>query len=853
VLYTFHKEEEIVRRIIQFLVISSFVFSASIDQKTKSMDKMAGFFNMYWDSTTGKIWLEISKFDQEFLYVNSLTAGVGSNDVGLDRGQLGNERIVYFHRVGPKVLLIQPNYSFRANTNDPNEKKSVTDAFAKSTLWGFKVDTEEKNRVLVDATDFFLQDAHQVVTRLKGRKMGNYKLDKSRSAIYLPATLNFPNNTEIEALITFTGSNPGGYIRQVTPTPTSITVRMHHSFVKLPDNNYKIRKHDPRAGYYALSYQDYAVPLDESIYKRYITRHRLEKKNPRARESEAKEPIIYYIDPGVPEPVRTAMLESGNWWNQAYSAAGYKNAFQVKILPKDAHPMDVRYNMIHWVHRATRGWSYGSSVTDPRTGEIIKGNVSLGSLRLRQDYLIATGLLAPYKNSKRVPGYMKELALARVRQLVAHEIGHTIGLQHNFISSSDGRESVMDYPHPTVSLNRNGDIEWRYAYDVGIGEWDKITIAYGYQDFPDDIDEDSALEDIIQDGIKRNLIFITDKDARPLGSAHPKAHLWDNGEDPVSELSNLMEVRKVALNNFGENNIRVGQPYSDLEDVLVPIYFLHRYQIEAVAKVIGGLNFTYALRGDGQLVTEFIDPNFQIEALDGLINTLQPSSLVLREDLLKLIPPRASGRERTRESFNNRTGVTFDGVSLAETAAHLTCRVLLHPERATRLIEYHARDSKQPGFEKIMKRITDGTLLRSAPKGLGGEVKRNVDFVILDHLLSLALNKKTSPAAQTVILSNIETLNYQFKLLGGIPTNYKESSRIDELKNAKRQVDALAESTNSKRDRNHYKMLHKRIQSFIDDPEDFEVIKVPSAPPGSPIGSEFGCTYENSMNNILSN
>ncbi len=833
--------------------MASIVFGASIDQKTKSMDKMTGFFNMYWDSASGKLWLEISKFDQEFLYVNSLTAGVGSNDVGLDRGQLGNERIVYFHRVGPKILLIQPNYSFRATTSDPNEKQSVTDAFAKSTLWGFKIDTEENNRVLIDATDFFLHDAHQVVMRLKGRKMGNYKLDKSRSAIYLPATLNFPNNTEIESLITFTGSNPGGYIRQVTPTPTSITVRMHHSFVKLPDNNYKTRKHDPRAGYYALSYQDYAVPLDESIYKRYITRHRLEKKNPRSRESEAKEPIIYYVDPGVPEPVRTAMLESGSWWNQAFSAAGYKNAFQVKILPKGAHSMDVRYNMIHWVHRATRGWSYGSSVTDPRTGEIIKGNVSLGSLRLRQDYLIATGLLAPYKNSTRVPGYMKELALARVRQLVAHEIGHTIGLQHNFISSSDGRESVMDYPHPTVSLNRNGDVEWRYAYDVGIGEWDKITIAYGYQDFPDDIDEDSALEDIIQDGIKRNLIFITDKDARPLGSAHPKAHLWDNGEDPVSELSNLMEVRKVALNNFGENNIRMGQPYSDLEDVLVPIYFLHRYQIEAAAKVIGGLNFTYALRGDGQLVTEFLDSNFQIEALDGLINTLQPSSLVLREDLLKLIPPRASGRGRTRESFNNRTGVTFDGVSLAETAAKLTCRVLLHPERATRLIEYHARDSKQPGLEKVMNRIIKGTLLRAAPKGLGGEVKRNVDFVILDHLLSLALNKNTSQAAQTVILSNIETLNYQFKLLGGIPTNYKESSQIDELKNAKRQVDALSESTNSKRDRNHYKMLHKRIQSFIDDPKDFEVINVPSAPPGSPIGSEFGCTFENSMKNTQSN
>ena len=833
------------KKIFLSILTISFIMGGPIDEKTKSMEKMTGFFNMYWDNKAGKLWIEITKFDQEFLYVNSLTAGVGSNDIGLDRGQLGNERIVYFHRVGPKILLIQPNYSYRAITNDPNEKKSVTDGFAKSTLWGFKVGIEEKSRVLIDATDFFLHDAHQVIQRLKGRRMGNFKVDKSRSAIYLPATMNFPENTEVEALMTFTGSNPGSYLRQVTPSANSITVRMHHSFVKLPDNQYTPRKHDPRAGYYAMSFQDYAVPLDESIYIRYITRHKLQKKNPRARISEAIEPIIYYVDPGVPEPVRTAMLESGRWWNQAFNAAGYKNAFQVKMLPKGAHPMDVRYNMIHWVHRATRGWSYGSSVTDPRTGEIIKGNVSLGSLRLRQDYLIATGLLAPYKHGGKIPGYMKELALARVKQLVAHEIGHTIGLQHNFISSADDRASVMDYPHPTVSLNRNGDVEWRNAYDVGIGEWDKITIAYGYQDFPDDIDEDSALEDIIQDGIERNLIFITDKDARPLGSAHPKAHLWDNGKDPVTELSNLMEVRKVALNNFGENNIRVGQPYSDIEDVLVPIYFLHRYQIEAASKVVAGLNFTYALRGDGQLVTEFIDPNFQIEALDGLINTLQPSSLVLREELLKLIPPRASGHERTRESFNSRTGVTFDGVSLAETAAGLTCRVLLHPERATRLVEYHARDSKQPGLEKVIDRIIDGTILRSAPSGLSGEIKRNIDFVVLDHLLSLIKNKNTSPAAQTIVMANVESLNYQFKLLGGIPTNYKESSQVDELKSAKRQVDELLKFSKSKRDRDHYKMLYKRAQSFIDNPEDFEMIKIPNAPPGSPIGSEFGCTFGN--------
>ena len=328
------------KKSVLLLSLISFIFGESISEKTKSMRKMSGYFNMYWEDTSGKIWLEITDFDNEFLYVNSMAAGMGSNDIGLDRGQLGSDRVVYFHRIGPKVLLIQQNYYYRANTNDPMEKKSVEDGFAKSTLWGFKVEAEEKTRVLVDATDFFLQDSHGVVTRLKNQKMGNYKVDKSRSAIYLPETRSFPNNTDVEAIMTYTGTNAGQYVRQVAPTAGAITVRLHHSFVELPDNQYQPRKHDPRAGYGSMSFQDYAVPLDESIYKRYITRHRLKKKNPNAKVSEPVEPIVYYIDPGVPEPVKTAMLESGLWWDQAFEAAGYKNAFKVKVLPEGAHPLD---------------------------------------------------------------------------------------------------------------------------------------------------------------------------------------------------------------------------------------------------------------------------------------------------------------------------------------------------------------------------------------------------------------------------------------------------------------------------------------------------------------------------------
>ena len=496
------------KKLLLLLIVAGMILSDSISNKTKDMEKLSGYFNMYWDSSSGKLWLEINDFDKEFLYVNSLTAGIGSNDIGLDRGQLGNERIVFFKRIGPKVLMMQPNYTYRALTTDKKEKQSVAEGFAKSTLWGFEVAAEESGKVLLDATEFFMQDAHGVINRLKSRKMGSYKVDISRSSIYLPGTMNFPKNTNVETMLTYTGNNPGNYVRQVTPTPTAITVRLHHSFIQLPDKNYSTRKHDPRAGFYPLYFQDYSADLDESIYTRYIQRHRLEKVNPSAQISKAKKPIVYYVDPGVPEPIRTAMIESGKWWNDAFSAAGYEDAFQIKMLPDGAHPMDVRYNMIHWVHRATRGWSYGGWVSDPRTGEIIKGNVSLGSLRLRQDYLIATGLLAPYEDESRIPSAMREIALARIKQLVAHEIGHTIGIQHNFLASSLGRASVMDYPHPTLTLNSSNEIEWMDAYDSGIGDWDKISVAYGYQDFPDGIDEDKALEEIIQNGIRQGITFI---------------------------------------------------------------------------------------------------------------------------------------------------------------------------------------------------------------------------------------------------------------------------------------------------------------------------------------------------------
>src|SRR6266566_2769012 len=587
----------------------------TIAEKTAGIEKLPGYFNLYWDAKQGKLWLEVDKWGTEFLYQSGLPAGIGSNDIGLDRGQLGATRMVRFDRSGPKVLLVQENLEYRALSQDPDERRAVRDSFAESALWGFTAAAEEKDRALVDATDFFLRDAHHVPEALRRTKQGAYRLDLSRSAIYLPRTKNFPLNTEVEATLTFTGEEPGPWVRQVTPSPEAITVREHHSFVQLPPPGYKPREYDARASFFGIQYLDYATPIGEPIVKRFIARHRLEKKEPKEAMSEPVEPIVYYLDRGAPEPIRSALLEGGRWWNQAFEAAGYKNAFRVELLPEGADMMDLRYNVIQWVHRATRGWSYGAGVIDPRTGEIIKGQVTLGSLRVRQDYLIAEALLAPYEKGKPVSPKIEQMALARLRQLAAHEVGHTLGLEHNYSASTVNRSSVMDYPPPYVKLDAGGVPDLSDAYAMGIGEWDKVSIAYGYQDFPPGVDEHAALDKILKDAFARGLRFLTDQDARPAGSSSSLAHLWDSGTNAVDELRRLIEVRVAALKRFGENNIREGAPMATLEDVLVPLYLMHRYQVEAASKVVGGMDYTFALASPHPRAAQTYSPSLPLLCL----------------------------------------------------------------------------------------------------------------------------------------------------------------------------------------------------------------------------------------------
>ncbi|HMQ47917.1 MAG TPA: zinc-dependent metalloprotease [Saprospiraceae bacterium] len=787
----------------------------AIADKVKDYELYEGFFNFYYSTKEGKLLLEISQWDTEFLYVNSLAGGVGSNDLGLDRNQLGESRVVKFIRSGPKVLLLQPNYDYRAISSNEKEVKAVEEAFAQSVLWGFKVEAETEGKVLIDLSDFLLRDAHGVSRRLRDNKQGTYTLDANRSVLSLDRTKNFPKNSEFHALITFSGDPQGGHIRSVTPTPEALTVFTHHSFIELPDLAYQPRVFHPESGYFPLTYFDYATPIDQRLDKRLIRRHRLVKKNPSEAISEAVEPIVYYIDRGVPEPVKSALMEGAAWWNEAFEAAGFKNAFQVKELPEGADPLDVRYNMINWTHRSTRGWSYGSSVYDPRTGEILKGHVLLGSLRVRQDFLIAQGLVEAYATGQEPDPRLEEMALARLRQLSAHEVGHTLGLAHNFAASNNNLASVMDYPHPHIVMDENGGMDYSQAYATGIGEWDKRAIMYGYMTFPEGTDEEMALKKLIRETHDMGLLYISDEGARGSATAHPLAHLWDNGTDAVKELDRMMQLRKKALDNFGAGNIPLDAPMATLEEVLVPLYLGHRYQVEAVAKWIGGIDYNYAYRGDGRQPLRNVGSLAQKKALEALLKTLDPTQLSLSEEIVGLIPPMPIGFDRGRELFDNHTGLAFDPLAAAETAMEITIGHIMNPERLARLAEQKAGNDNYLSPEELVKEILAALDVRNFKEDAEKRIAMAGERILLRHVLQLLIAPNTST----------EVKGWLLRALPYFVSNRVQTSGISVYSYNATQA--------------HVNYQSEQIKRYQNDPASFKLPEVPRVPDGSPIGCGF--------------
>jgi hypothetical protein len=786
------------------------------ETKTAKLQKFDGYIPLYWDAENGKLLMQISRFGEELLYQSSLPAGIGSNPIGLDRGLLGQTQVVTFDRVGPKVLMTATNYRFRAISNDEAERRAVADSFARSVMWSFKVEASDATSVLVDATDFFLSDQQGITRTLRQTQQGSYALDRNRSAIYLPRTKVFPRNTEIEAVLTFqTSDRPGPFVSGVAPIADSVTVRAHHSFVQLPPPGYTPRRADPRAGLLSVDFFDYASPFTGPIEKQWIARHRLIKKDPSAAISEPVEPIVYYVDAGAPEPIRSALIEGVSWWSQAFEAAGFRNAFQVKVLPPDADPMDLRYNMINWVHRAQRGWSYGATVTDPRTGEIIKGNVTLGSLRIRQDVMIAEGLIPQFDelhdqalsalDPTTSPSMM---ALARIRQLAAHETGHTLGLEHNMAASSNGRASVMDYPSPYVKIT-NGQLDLSDAYATGIGSYDKWVIRYAYAQFPP-ANEERELDRIVREAP----LFVTDPESRPVSAAHPSASVWDAPGNNVDMLRHEIEVRRIALSQFGLRSIPIGTPLAQLEEMLVPLYLHHRYQLEAAAKSIGGLDYTYSVKEEGGLVPtptrRIVPAAAQRDALNAVLSTLDPAFLEIPPRIVALIPPRgAVDVTSNTELFEHRTTPAFDPVSAAMSSADITLAALLDARRAARLVQFHAEDAANPSFSEVVNDVLD--VVTKCETGYRGAITRGTARLTATRLMDLAANRDADPQVRAEASEALRRLI----------TKLSDVGIRDEAELA------------------HRHALHDDITRFLDRPDAPRTPpKLPEIPPGPPIGGD---------------
>lgn len=746
--------------------------ASSISQRTAGLERHDGYLPFYVDAARGRVLIEIPKLNDDMLYFVQVAKGIGNVELGIDRGGSGASKVIYFERHGNRAAIVERNLRFRATSANAALQEGMEQSFASSVLASLPIEADENGRLLVDASAFILRDAIDLEGLLRRRNQGAFRVDPGRSALYAPRTRGNTDNTEFETTLTYASDNPGPLVNRAAPDGRALTVRVHQSFMR-PPTGYRPRVADPRLGLITLNFRDYSAPYAQGTDVQWIRRFRLEKKDPAAPVSEPKTPLVFYLDAGVPEPIRSAMRDGILWWNQAFETAGFRNAIQVKDPTPDIDPLDPRISFVFWVNRDERGFSVGGSLADPRTGEILSAKARMDSHRIRtistywRSYRVASNatpgadgytgaecadFLMPLDAmfTQTPIGRSEEaLVLARQALVTAHEVGHTLGFGHNWAASINNNASVMEYPSPRITVTAAGQVELSDAFQRAIGDYDKLAVRYAYTEFTPDR-EKNGLESIVAEMRQRKILFTP--------SADPRWNRYDDLASPAVYLRETMKQRKVLLERYGPDVLAAGEPYGDLRGMgLWMTYLHHRWAIDTGVRYVGGMFDNLAIKGESIAPTEIVPAPLQREVLAQLMDAIQPANLAIPERLLVSLAPSATGRDS--EEFTMPTGPAFDHLAAARTLGAMVLEQLLEPERSARLIAFADRQPNALTFPQVLRAVLDATW--NAPPDttpLARSLRRVVQREALDAMMILGASPQATPEVRAVTLHTLVSL-----------------------------------------------------------------------------------------------
>ncbi len=736
----------------RFLIGTALAAALAAAGATPGLAQEAAFAPVVLDAAKGRVMLTIPALDTDVLYYTSLASGGGSVELPLDRGIM-DSAVVRFRRVGNRIVVEEQNLAFRSLTGDAAHKAGVAASFPTATLASLAIESEAGGKIVVDATPMILRDAVGIEAIMRRMNQGNYRFDAGRSAVVMAKA--FPLNSEVEISANFTAETPGPLVRGVAPSAETLTLRLHHSFIKAP-TGYTPRVADPRIGVSTLRFKDFSAPFSNGIDTEWVTRWRLEKKDPNSALSEPVKPITVYFDLAIPAPVRHAMKQGLLWWNKAYEAAGFKNAIVALDAPADMDPQDIRYNFMQWINRDERGFSSGGPYRDPRTGEILGAKVRMDSHRIRTvaNYFDAYAGGLPKDGSgvtvadpslvngtfDAMPKGQRDMVLLRQALLTAHEYGHALGFGHNFASSLNNRASVMEYPTPRVKIVK-GRLDLSESFQKEIGAYDTMMVRYSYTPLKD---EAAGLNAIIADMRRQGLIYVPETD--------PRWTWYDDRATPAEGLGEALAARRIMLATYGPDNVLLpGEPVGELGNLrLWMAYLHHRYQVESAVKYIGGLYTDIKVKGEPGPATSAIPARLQRDTLGQLLAALSPAELALPEKLLAELTPDPG---RNLEDLSDDP--VFDQLRAARIAAALVVEPLLAPDRAARLVGLQAR-----GLDGVMlPELIDALMAASWNAKAGdGPLLRVVQKVVLDGLMILGASATTAPEARALALQTLGDL-----------------------------------------------------------------------------------------------